>query len=121
MGDKVLALLEDNTSLVRDNDLFYLEMPLDKAGVWIADRQIDSRFNGTGKTQYDIYYRGKNKSQAIMNIAYLKDAVDALSGSDGVCRTDTGEIFKLTMDYQWDFLDKDSEGYYVFANVLTLL
>lgn len=111
---KILDILNQYTALELNKDLFYLEMPLDKSGLWIADAQIDNV--RTGYRDYSIYYRGKTKESAIENIAYLQDTLDNLPQ----CTID-GEIFKLSLLYQWDYLEKDAEGYFVFANTLRLL
>lgn len=114
MTDNLINVLDQYTALTKDVDLFYLEMPLGKAGLWFADRQTDA--SRTGYKEYDIYYRGKTKQSAIQNIAYLKNTLDNLEE----CSIN-GEIFKLQVLFEWDFLEKDAEGYYVFANSLRLL
>lgn len=116
-ADKLVAVIEENTPLVKDKDLFYLEMPLGKYGLWFADRLTDSRFNDTGVKEFDIYYRSKSKESALANITYFKDTVDNLDN----CRLSSGEDFKVRILYNWDYLDKDSEGYFVFANTVSVL
>lgn len=113
MIDKLIAVLEQNTALVQDKDLFYLEMPLDKAGLWIEDAQNTNP--RTGYTDWNIYYRGKTKSSAKANIKYLQDTINELD----VCSVN-GEIFRLDMVQSFDYLGKDSEGYFVFASALRL-
>lgn len=114
MIDKLIAVLEQNTALVQDKDLFYLEAPLDKAGLWIEDTQNDNP--RTGYTDWNIYYRGKTKTSAKANIKYLQETINELD----VC-TVNGEIFRLDMTQSFDYLGKDSEGYFVFASSLRLL
>ena len=113
MIDKLIAILEQNTPLRADYDLFYLEMPLDKSGLWIEDAQNDNP--RTGYTDWNIYYRGKTKSSAKANIKYLQDTINELEA----CSVN-GEIFRLDMMQGWDYLGKDSEGYFVFASSLRL-
>ena len=113
MIDKLIAVLEQNTALVQDKDLFYLEMPLDKAGLWIEDTQNANP--RTGYTDWNIYYRGKTKTSAKANIKYLQDTINNLD----VCRVN-GDTFRLDMVQSFDYLGKDSEGYYVFASSLRL-
>ena len=113
MIDKLIAVLEQNTALVQDKDLFYLEMPLDKSGLWIEDTQNSNP--RTGYTDWNIYYRGKTKSSAKANIMYLQETINELD----VC-TVNGEIFRLDMTQSFDYLGKDSEGYFVFASALRL-
>ena len=114
MIDKLLAILEQNTALVQDKDLFYLEIPLDKAGLWIEDTQNDNP--RTGYTDWNIYYRGKTKSSAKANIKYLQETINDLDA----CRVN-GDTFRLDMVQSFDYLGKDSEGYFVFASTLRLL
>ena len=121
MGNTLIKILDELTALTKDKDLFYLEIPLDKGGLWVADSPTDSRFNGVDAAEFDIYYRGKDKTKSIDNIKYLKDTIDALSGSQGVCSLEDGTTFRLTMAYQWDFLEKDAEGYFVWANRVRLV
>lgn len=113
MIDKLLAILEQNTALRTDYDMFYLEMPLDKAGLWIEDTQNTNP--RTGYTDWNIYYRGKTKSSAKANIKYLQDTINDLDA----CMAN-GEIFRLDMVQSFDYLGKDSEGYFVFASSLRL-
>lgn len=113
MIDKLIAILEQNTKLVKDKDLFYLEMPLDKSGIWLEDSQNDNP--RTGYTNWDAYYRGKTKESAKNNIRYIQDTINNLD----VCRVN-GEIFRLDMLQGWDYVGKDSEGYYIFATSLRL-
>ena len=110
----IVDILDANTQLTKDVDLFYLEMPLDKAGCWVSERQIDS--NNTGQLEYDIYYRGKNKTQVLANIKYLSDALDRLT----TCNFN-GEPYVISLQFTFEYLGKDSEGYFVFASVLHLL
>ena len=113
MIDKLIAILEQNTALVQDKDLFYLEIPLDKAGLWIEDTQNANP--RTGYTDWNIYYRGKTKSSAKANIKYIQDMINELEA----CSVN-GEIFRLDMVQGWDYLGKDSEGYFVFASAVRL-
>lgn len=120
MAIKIISVLDELTNLTTDVDLFYLEMPLDKSGLWVQDSMADYRFNGVDATEYDIYYRGKNKTSAVSNIGYLKAAIDALHGSTSVCKYYDGKTIRLDMLRQWEFVGKDSEGFYVFANKVRL-
>ena len=113
MIDKLIAVLEQNTALVQDKDLFYLEAPLDKAGLWIEDTQNTNP--RTGYTDWNIYYRGKTKSSAKANIKYLQDTINDLDAC-----TVNGEIFRLDMIQSFDYLGKDSEGFYIFASAVRL-
>ena len=113
MIDKLIAVLEQNTPLVQDKDLFYLEAPLDKSGLWIEDTQNANP--RTGYTDWNIYYRGKTKSSAKANIKYLQDTINDLDAC-----TVNGEIFRLDMVQSFDYLGKDSEGFYIFASALRL-
>lgn len=117
--DTLIKVLNEKTVLVTDKDLFYYEIPLGKIGLWVADAQTDSRFNSVDVSEFDIYYRGKTKTSAIQNIAYLKNRVDEISTE--VCELDDGTTFKLQILFQWEYLEKDSEGYFVFANRLRLI
>ena len=113
MIDKLIAVLEQNTPLVQDKDLYYLEAPLGKSGLWIEDtRNANPR---TGYTDWNIYYRGKTKTSAKANIMYLQETINELDAC-----TVNGEIFRLDMVQSFDYLGKDSEGYYVFASSLRL-
>lgn len=119
--DKLIEILDELTVLTKDTDLFAYEIPLEKGGLWLADSQTDSRFNDSDAVEFDCYYRGKDKVKAIANIQYLKSTIDALSGSMGVCLLDDGTNFSLKIMYKWDYLEKDAEGYFVFANRLRLI
>lgn len=114
MTNKLLKILNDYTALTLDKDLFYLEMPLGATGMWLMDRQTPKA--PTGYKEYDIFYRGKTKQSAINNIEYFNDAIDYMQQ----CEIN-GKIFKLERRFEWDYLEKDAEGYYVFANTLRLL
>lgn len=118
--DDLIKIIDEVTRLVRDKDLFAYEIPLGAIGVWCSDAPIDSRFNDSGAQEFDIYYRGKTKSSAIANVKYLKDAIDSLSGSTGTCMLNDGTKFSLKILFTWDYLEKDSEGYFVFANRVRL-
>ena len=113
MIDKLIDVLEQNTPLVKDKDLFYLEIPLDKSGLWIEDTQNANP--RTGYTDWNIYYRGKTKTSAKANIMYLQETINELDAC-----TVNGEIFRLDMVQSFDYLGKDSEGYFVFASSLRL-
>lgn len=115
MGNKVITILDELTNLTKDEDLFYLEIPLGKSGLWVNDAQVPSRFNSVDAAEFDIYYRGKDKQKTIDNTKYLKDTIENLN----VCMLD-GLEFKLEILYTWDYLEKDSEGYFVFGNRLRL-
>lgn len=117
--DTLIKILDETTSLQKDVTLFAYEMPLDTIGLWVSDAQTDSRFNSPDMQEFDIYYRGKTKQSAIQNIAYLKNRVDTMSTD--VCRLEDGTSFKLQILFTWDYLEKDSEGYFVFANRLRLM
>lgn len=119
--DFLLKILDTETNLVIDKDLFAYEIPLQTPGLWVSDAQIDSRFNDSGAQEFDIYYRGKDKKQCIANIKYLKSKIDSLSGSNGICSLGSGETFSLKMMFTWEYLEKDSEGYFVWASRLRLL
>jgi hypothetical protein len=119
--DTLLKILNETTALTTDVDLFAYEIPLDKHGVWLADAQIDSRFNGTGRQEFDIYVRFKTKTSGMANVEYLKNTIDALSGSSGTCKLADGTTFKLGLMYQWEYLEKDAEGYFVWANRVMLI
>ena len=113
MIDKLIAILEQNTALRADYDMFYLEMPLDKAGLWIENNQNNNP--RTGYTDWNIYYRGKTKTSAKANIMYLQETINELDA----CSVN-GEIFRLDMVQSFDYLGKDSEGYFVFASAVRL-
>ena len=119
--DSLIKIIDEVTALTKNTDLFAYEIPLDKGGLWCADYPIDSRFNSTGAQEFDIYYRGKDKTKAIANIKYLKNTIDALSGSSGTCALGDGTKFNLSILSTWDYLEKDAEGYFVFANRVRLL
>lgn len=118
--ENLIKILNNSTSLKEDVDLFAYEIPLDKSGLWVSDAQIDSRFNDSGAEEFDCYYRGKNKKNAMKNIKYLKSAIDAMSGSNGLCSVEDID-FNLKMLYTWDYMEKDSEGYFVWASRLRLI
>ena len=113
MIDKLIAVLEQETPLREDTDMFKLEMPLGKSGLWIENRQIENP--RTGYEEFDIYYRGKTKSSTLQNINFLKNKIEDIEE----CRVD-GDIFRLRVLFTWDYLSKDAEGYYVFGNTLEL-
>lgn len=117
--DTLIKVLNETTSLVKNKDLFAYEIPLEAIGLWCADAQTESRFNSVDFQEFDIYYRGKTKQSAIQNIAYIKDRIDVLSTS--VCRLEDGTNFKIEILYTWDYMEKDSEGYFVFANRIRLM
>lgn len=118
MGDTLMQILDETTALTTDVDLFYLEMPIGKIGLWVMETQTPSRFNGVNVQEFAAYYRGKTKASAIANTKYLKDKIDEISTE--VCELIDGTTFKLEILYGWDYLEKDSEGFYVFANRLRL-
>ena len=117
--DTLLKVLDETTALTLNDDLFAYEIPLGKTGVWLSDSQTDSRFNSVDIAEFDIYYRGKTKQSAIANIRYLKEQIDFISTE--VCELDNGLTFKLQILFNWDYLEKDAEGYFVFANRLRLI
>ena len=114
MTDNLMAVLDTYTVLTKDTDLFYLDMPLNTSGLWFADRQTDNI--RTDHKDYDVYYRGKDKAKCVKNIEYLKKSIDDMTE----CSINN-QIFNLKVLYQWDFLEKDSEGYYVFANTFRII
>lgn len=119
--DTLLKILNETTALTTDVDLFAYEIPLDKMGLWVADAPVDSRFNGVDAYEFDVYYRGKTKTSAMANIKYLKNTIDSLSGSNGLCELEDGTTFKLNLLFTWEYLEKDAEGYFVFANRVRLI
>lgn len=119
--DVLLKILDELTNLTTGTDLFAYEIPLEKSGLWVADAQIESRFNDPGAQEFNCYYRGKGKENAIQNLKYLQNVIDGLSGSTGTCRLADGTHFNLLLLYKWDYLEKDSEGYFVWANRLRLV
>lgn len=121
MGDKLITILNELTALTKDVDLFYLEIPLGKSGLWVSEAQVPSTFNGTGYQEFDVYYRSKSKTSSVKNLKYLKESIDAFSGSQGVCRLSDGSTFRLQVMWEWEFMEKDSEGYFVWANRMILL
>lgn len=114
----LLKILDEKTALTKDHDLFYLEIPLDTSGAWFSDSTYPSRFNGVNTTEYDIYVRGKDKSSTEANITYLKNTLDAMTTA--VCSLDDGTTFRIEMTQGWSYLEKDSEGYFVFASKIKL-
>lgn len=116
--EKLIKILDETTVLDKDKDLFAYEIPLGTIGLWASDGQTDSRFNSVDYEEFDIYYRGKTKQSAMANIKYLKNTIDAISTE--VCELQDGTNFKLQMLFTWDYLEKDAEGYFVFANRLRL-
>lgn len=114
MTDTLIAIFQENTALRKDVDFFYLDIPLDKSGLWFSDRQVDNA--PTKYREYDIYYRAKSKSSAKANVDYITSKIDNLDA----CRLANGTVFTLKILYTWDYLDKDTEGYYVFANTVRL-
>ena len=116
--DTLLNILDQKTALNKNVDLFAYEIEIGKIGLWCSDSQTDSRFNSVDYKEFDIYYRGKTKASAISNIRYLKNRIDDISTQ--VCELDDGTIFKLQILFGWDYLEKDSEGYFVFANRVRL-
>lgn len=119
--DTLLEIINETTALTTDVDLFAYEIPLSKHGLWVSDSQADSRFNSVDAQEFDVYYRGKTKQSAIANVKYLKNTIDSLSGGNGVCELSDGTQFKLEIMFTWEYLEKDAEGYYVFANRLRLI
>lgn len=103
MIDKLIAVLEQNTPLRTDYDMFYLEAPLDKSGLWIEDTQNDNP--RTGYTDWNIYYRGKTKGSAKANIKYLQDTINNLDA----CKVN-GEIFRLDMTQGWDYAVREASA-----------
>lgn len=116
--DTLLNVLDETTALTKDTDLFAYEIPLSKYGLWASDTQTDSRFNSVDYEEFDVYYRGKTKQSAIANTKYLKNKIDEISTE--MCELSDGTQFKLQILYTWEYLEKDSEGYFVFANRLRL-
>jgi len=116
--DTLIKVLNETTALTTDVDLFAYEIPLKTIGLWCSDSQTDSRFNSVDYQEFDVYYRGKTKAAAISNIKYLKNKIDEISTE--TCVLADGTVFKLQILYGWSYLEKDSEGYFVFANRLRL-
>lgn len=114
---QLINFISANSDLTKDVDLFYLDIPLGKAGLWLQDSSLPSRFNGVDKTQYEVYVRNKSKTIALTNIDYFKNWVE----TNNLCLLSDGTEFGLTIDNTWDFLEKDSESYYVFTSTLTLV
>ena len=114
----LIKILNETTALTTDVDLFAYEIPLGKTGLWASDAQIDSRFNSVNTQEFDIYLRNKTKQSGIANIKYLKDRIDYISTE--ICELDDGTQFKLQILFNWDFMEKDSEGYYVWASRVRL-
>lgn len=114
MTDAFIAILEQNTALRLDKDLYYLEMPLDKSGAWFIDRQTTNA--PTKYREYDIFYRGKTKNSARQNIEYLFNKLDAMP----VCKLADGTKFKLDVPYTPDYIGKDTEAYYIYTLVVRL-
>lgn len=110
---KLLDILDQFTALETDKDLFYLEMPLKTSGLWVEELQTPK--TKTGYRDYNFYYRGKDKAKCLENLEYLDDSIDNLDE----CYVD-GEKFYLERQYEWSYVGKDSEGYYVFNNVYRL-
>ena len=104
--DTLLKVLDETTALTLNDDLFAYEIPLGKTGVWLSDSQTDSRFNSVDIAEF-------------ANIRYLKEQIDFISTE--VCELDNGLTFKLQILFNWDYLEKDAEGYFVFANRLRLI
>lgn len=119
--EDLLDILTNTTVLTKDVDLFAYDIGLGRSGAWVSEVQTPSVFNGTGYQEYDLFYRSKDKEQCMANIKYLKEAIDGLRGSNGVCMIPNGTTFKLEMLFTWDFLEKDAEGYFVWANRLGLI
>lgn len=109
----LINILDQFTDLTSDVDLFYLEIPLGKSGLWVA--QTQTAIVPSGYADYNIYYRAKSKQTATDNMKYLSDTIDNLDE----CLID-GEPFSLKRLYQWNYIGKDAEGYFVFTNVLRL-
>lgn len=114
MTDNLIAILDSFTPLQTDIDLFYLEMPAGKSGLWFADTTTTKV--PTGYKDYDVYYRGKTKQSAITNLERFNASIDDMEEC-----TINGVSFKLSRLFEWDYLEKDTEGYFVFANTLRLL
>lgn len=119
--DNLIKILDEVTALTVDSDLFAYEIPLDKGGAWVSEASTESRFNDIGAQEFDIYYRGKDKTSCINNIRYLKRTIDGLLGSDGVCMLGDGTRFRLEMTQHWEYMEKDAEGYFLWASRLRLI
>ena len=118
--DTLIKALTTATDMKLDNDLFAYDIPLGKSGAWVADRQTDNLHNGVDYLDFSIYYRDKSKTSAMKNINYIKNTIDATRLNDSECITVYGKSVRIDMPYSWDYLEKDSEGYYCFANQLRL-
>lgn len=114
---ELIDFISANSDLTKDVDLFYLDIPLATSGLWIQDSSVPSRFNGVDTTQYEVYVRAKNKETVVANIGYFKSWVE----TNELCLLPDDTAFRLTIDNNWDYLEKDSEGYHVFTSTLTLI
>ena len=114
MTDALIAIFEQNTALRKDVDLFYLEIPLDKSGLWFMDRQTINA--PTRYREYDIFCRGKTKNSAKQNVDYIQSKIDDMP----VCKLADGTKFRLRLLNTFDFVGKDTEGYYVFTSTVRL-
>jgi len=114
---QLIDFISVESNLTKDVDLFYLDIPLQTSGLWLQDSSVPSTFNGVDTTQYEVYIRNKDKAIAVDNIGYFKNWVE----TNEKCELPDGTTFRLTIDNNWDFLEKDSENYYVFTSTLTLV
>ena len=114
---ELIDFIDQNSNLTKDVDLFYLDMPLKTSGLWLQDDTLPSLKNCVDSTQYQVFVRNKDKHIGLANIAYFKSWVE----NNELCYLPDGTAFNLTIDQTWDFLEKDSEGYYVWNSILTLV
>lgn len=114
----LIRILDETTALVKDTDLFAWEIPLTKTGLWASESNTPSRFNSPNIQDYDVYLRGKTKTSLIANIKYLQNRIDDISTE--VCELQDGTTFKLQLLQRFEFIEKDSEGFFVFTSRLRL-
>ncbi len=117
--ERLIDFLSNNTALTKDVDLFYLDIPVDTSGIWLQDAQINSRFNSPNEHRYNIYLRDKTKQRALNDLDYFKNKIEELR--ETTCLTSDGKNCLLEILYTWDYLEKDSNGFYVFTNTLKWL
>lgn len=114
---ELIDFIDQNSNLTKDVDLFDLDIPLNTSGIWIQDDVRPARKNSPDITGYQVYYRTKDKSLAQSNMNYFTGWVD----SQPLCHLPDGTAFRLTIDQTWDFVGKDSEGYYIWNTIMTLV
>lgn len=117
--ETLLKILDELTAMTIDKDLFAYEIPLGASGAWLMDTGTQTRHNSVDAKEFSIYYRAKSKQSAMKNIDYLKNTIDTIS--EDTCTLSDGTNFRLDILGTWDYLEKDTEGYFVFANRLRLV